>query len=255
MKRFLNGYWALVREAARLPNDGSFLSVPAGLPALVLVCGTIGLARNALSAGLGILPFYSYRPDILWTMFMWPAHLFLFPSALLHAQLRLMGNRAVSAESVFALAFYLQIVHLIVPLFDWLGLRLGIPWGFVLGENIVTTDWYVNRLVMTLGIIVAWIVTGYMVAKAMKQRLGVNWLAVVLSSIVTFVVILIPTYFVWPTFNTLFNRTFGLLVLDPMDPRLQVPRQIYWGYGTYFASTALIGAFYFLRQRRLERKA
>lgn len=255
MKEWLKGYTALLREMAWLRNDGAFLSLPGRWVTLVLVCGIIGLVRNALSVELHVLSFYRFEPDILWTMFVWPVHLWLFPGALLHAQLRRMGYPKISLEAIFGLTFYLQILHLIIPIFDWLGFRLGMPWMYELVQPPANTDWYSNFLVMTPGIILAWLITAYLTPKVLNQRLGIHWLTVAVTSSLTFIVILIPTYFVWPTFNTLFNRAFGLWVLNPLDHRLQVPRQIYWGYGTYFAVTALLGAGYFWWQRLKAREA
>ena len=252
MKSLLNGYASLFREMVFLKGDSAFFKLPANLPLLVIICGIIGLTRNALQVGLNTPIFYSFTPDILWTMFFWPIHLFLFPSMLLHGLLRLMGYQRISIESVFGLTFYLQILHILVPFFDWLGFAIGLPWMYELGVPAKSTDLYINYLVMTPGIIVAWIITGYMVAKVLKQNLKVAWPTITMTSVITFSLILIPIYFIWPTFNTLFNQIFGILVWDNNDPRLNVPRQIQWGYGTYMALTSILGMVYFLWQRRKE---
>jgi hypothetical protein len=252
MKRLLHGYFSLFREMASVRNDGTFLMLPGSLSLAVLICGIIGLVRNALHVDLNAPIFYTFTPDILWTMFFWPIHLFLFPSMLLHASLNLMGYQRISAESIFSLAFYLQMLHLLVPFIDWLGFAFGLPWMYEIGVPAKSTDLYVNYLVMTPGIIVVWLITGYTVAKVLKQNLQIHWPAITTACATTFLFILIPIYFVWPTFNTLFNQIFGILVWDSSDPRLSVPRQIQWGYGTYMALTSLLGLVYLWRQRRRE---
>lgn len=253
MKRLLHGYASLFREMVFLKDDSALLTLPVNLPLLIIICGIIGLTRNALQVGLNTPVFYSFTPDILWTMFFWPIHLFLFPSMLLHALLRLIGYKRIRVESIYSLAFYLQILHLLVPVFDWLGFAIGLPWMYELGVPAKSTDFYINYLVMTPGIIVAWLITGYMVAKVLKQHLKIIWPGLTMACAITFSFILIPIYFIWPTFNTLFNQIFGILVWDITDPRLNVPRQIQWGYGTYMATTSILGLYYFLRQYRQER--
>jgi hypothetical protein len=250
MKKILSGYISLFREMLLIKNDVSFLVIPASLTLTIVICGLIGWIRNALQVGLGTPIFYSFTPDILWTMFFWPIHLFLFPSMILHTLLQWFGHQKINAESVFALAFHLQILHIFVPLFDWLGFAIGLPWMYELGTPAKSTDLYINYLVMTPGIIVVWTITGYMVARVLKKNLEISWPLIITASAITFFFILIPIYFIWPTFNTLFNQIFGILVWDNNDPRLNVPRQIQWGYGTYMALTSLLGLAYFAQQRQ-----
>jgi len=251
VKRLLGGYASLIREMLGLPNDASFLSLPARLAVLIAICGIIGLLRNALSAGLNVLPgFYSFHPDMIWTMFIFPIHLFLFPAALLHWLLCLLGYHNVQVEAVFALSFHLQILHLVIPFLDWLGYHLGMPWSYVIGTQVVRTRWYTNDIYMTPGIIIGWWITAYVVARVLRKRLGIRWWAVILTSLTTFLVILFPTYFLFTAFNTLFNRTFGLLLWYPQDFPYNSPSWfLFWGYGMYFAVTGLLGLLYYLRNR------
>lgn len=250
MRKILKGCISLVREMLNLPNDASFLSLPVRLSVLVAICGLIGLVRNALSTGLDVLPgFYSFHPDILWTMFNFPIHLFLFPGALLHWQLQLLGYRDVRVETIFGLSFHLQIIHLIIPFLDWLGYHLGMPWAYTIGTDIVRTSWYTNRVYMTPGIIVGWWITAYMVAKVLRKRLGVGWFAVIFTSLTTFLVIFFPTYVFFTALNTLFNRAFGLWFWDPQNYMFDSPSWfLQWGNGMYFALTALLGLVYYLRR-------
>lgn len=251
MKGLLGGYASLIREMFGLPNDASFLSLPARLAVLIAICGIIGLLRNALSAGLNVLPgFYSFHPDILWTMFIFPMHLFLFPAALLHWQLHLLGFRHVDAVSIFGLSFHLQIVHLIIPFLDWLGYHLGMPWSYVIGPQVVRTRWYTNDIYMTPGIIIGWWITAYIVVKVLRRRLGIRWWAAILTSLTTFLVVLIPTYFLFTALNTMFNSTFGLLLWYPQDYPYNSPSWfLHWGNGMYFALTGLLGLVYHLKRQ------
>jgi len=254
VNKVFRGYIALIREALGLHNDGSFLLLPAGPLVLILICGIIGSLRNVLSVSLDVLPgFYSFYPDILWTMFNFPVHLFLFPGALLHVQLQRLGFQNVRVEAIYGLSFYLQIIHLIVPLLDWLGYHLGMPWAYTLGTEIVRTSWYTNRVYMTPGIIIGWWITGYIVARVLRQRLAIGWSAIILISLTTFLVIFLPTYVFFTGLNTLFNRTFGLWFWNPQNYMFDSPSWfLQWGNGTYFALTAIIGTAYYAWQRKRE---
>jgi hypothetical protein len=251
VKGLLGGYGSLIREMLGLRNDTSFLSLTARIPLLIAICGLIGLVRNALSTWLHVLPgCYSFHADILWAMFNFPVHLFLFPSALLHWQLQRLGYRHVRAETVFGLSFYLQILHLVIPFLDWLGYRLGMPWSYVIGTHVVRTRWYTNDIYMTPGIIIGWWITAFVVARVLTRRLEIRWWAVILTSLTTFLAILIPTYALFTALNTLFNRTFGLLLWNPQDYPYNSPSWfLHWGNGTYLALTAMLGLVYFLRHR------
>ena len=249
MKKILDGYISLIREMLGLRNNALFLSFPASVTVLILVCGLIGLVRNAMSTAWNVLPgYYSFLPDILWTMFNFPIFLFLFPGALLHWLLHRFGYRDVRLEAVFALSFYLQLIHLIVPFIDWLGYRLGMPWAYTLGTDIVRTSWYTNRIYMTPGSIVGWWITAYIVTKVFHQRMGVRWLAAILASLTTFLAIFFPTYMFFTGLNTIFNRTFGLWFWDPQNYMFDSPSWfLQWGSGTYFALAALLGLIYYLK--------
>lgn len=257
MKKILDGYISLVREMLGLRNDASFLSLPAKLGTLIVICGLIGLVRNWVSASWNVLPgFYGFQLDMIWTMFIFPIQLFLFPGALLHWLLHLLGYRHIRVETLFSLSFHLQILHLIIPFFDWLGYHLGMPWYYTIGTEIIRTRWYTNLLYMTPGVLVAWWTTGYLVAKVLKQRLGVRWSITIFASLTTFLFILFPTYLLFPAFNTLFNETFGLWFWNPQDFLFDSPSWfLHWGYGTYFALTAVLGLIYYLWKRRTEENA
>lgn len=267
MRSLFQGYGALFREIAFLPNDGSYLRLPASLPVLVIICGAIGTVRNLVSVAFGIPRFYSLDLNIVYTMFIWPWHLFVLPGALLHATLHLLRCRNVRIDQVFGLTFHLQALHLAVPFFDWVGWRLNVPWGYVLGHGFYYTDWqtnkgygiegfinngwYMNMLIMSLGIVLAWLVAGYTVPKVLRQRLRLGWTPIVIALAVTWTAILIPAYFIWPAFNTLLER--GLSFVASLLPFIHAPHRTMWGYGSYFGLTALLATWYLVGQRRRER--
>ena len=253
MKQILRGYASLFREFLGWPNDGAFSTPPASPALLIAICGFLGFARNAFSVALGAPHgFYSMDPDIQWTMVTFPIHLSLFAPALLHGLLRMLGHRGVDADAVFGLAFHLQVLQLIIPFIDWLGFALGLPPYYVLGSKSIATEWYTNRLYMTPGIILAWWVTAYLVARVLGSRLGIKWPAILLASLTSFTVILVPTYLLFPALNTVFSRTFGPYLWNPLKYILDYPKWFpFWGNGTYFAVTAVLGLIYYTRVSRL----
>jgi hypothetical protein len=252
VKKILNGYVSLFREMLNLQNDASFLSPTAGLVTLIAICGGIGLVRNMASTYLQILPgFYNFQPDILWTMFNFPIHLWLFGGMLLHWQLRLLGYRDLNVVSIFALAFHLQILHLIVPFLDWVGYyRLGMPWEYILGPHPIANEWYTNIMYYTPGIIVGWWITAYATARTLRLRLEISWFAIILASFSTFIIMAIPKDIIFPTTNTLFNRAFGPWLWSPLKYLTVFPKWFpFWGYGTYYALSWIFGLVYYLRYR------
>jgi hypothetical protein len=164
-----------------------------------------------------------------------------------------LGYRDVDVDSLFGLGFYLQIVHIIVPFIDTIGFALGLPPFYVLGSRQIINEWYTNLLYFSPGIIVGWWITGYLVARVLAKRFRVRWIPLLVSSLVSYLIFLIPIYLVFPTFNTLFSRAFGPYLWNPLDYLfVPVPWFPLWGYCTYFVLTSVAGLIYISRHSRLE---
>jgi hypothetical protein len=253
VKRIFSGYVSLFREALGIPNDGSFLVPPANPIVLILICGIIGLIRDVLSIALRAPAFYSFQGDILLTSFAFPVQLCLLPGALLDWQLRKLGYRDLAADSIFGLSFYLQALHLIIPFVDAAGFALGIPPEYELFANSIRSEWYTNVLHMSPGILFGWWVTAYVTAKVLRKRLGIRWPAMLLAGATTYAAILIPTYFVFPALNTVFSRTFGPYLWNPLDYLFVHPKWYpFWGYGWYFTLSAVPGLIYYVRNSGMQ---
>jgi hypothetical protein len=245
MNKLIYFYKSIILEIFCRKNDKNFLQLPFPFFKLLLICGCIGLLRNDLEIIFKIPFFYSFSPDIVFTMFVWPIHLFLFPAMLLHFLLKKMKYDKLPIESIYSLFFSLQIIHLIIPPLDRFGYYIGIPYWYTFGDHVNTTDWSANLLLMTPGIIAAWIISIYAVVKVLRKYISVCWKDISVIVFVIMTIIFIPTYVVWPTLNTIFNHVFGLWA-SSFDPRVKIlPVTIFWGYGTYFALTALMGGFYY----------
>jgi hypothetical protein len=239
------GYLALLRELLGLKSSAAHLVTPPSVPLLVAICAVLGLARNAIAVELGettmLGKWYSFDPDILYAMALWPSYLLFFGSMSLHLVLRVARERDVPFSKLLSFFFYLQILHLLVPLPDLINFRYRIPITFHLTEGQIITDYYTNGLSMSLGIIVVWALTAYMTIKLLVKHVVVRPVPMAVAMLVTFGLIVTKGYLIWPTYNTAFNALFGLG--RPYPP-------VFWGYGTYFLLMTAIGIAYALHQRR-----
>ena len=236
-----------------LPNDGSFLVPPSILWSSILILGIIGSIRNVLSIALGAPAFYSFDGDILWTLLLLSCAALPVTGALLDWQLRKLGYRHLAAESIFGLSFYLQGLHLIIPFVDAAGFALGIPPEYEIFANSIRSEWYTNVLHMSPGILFGWWVTAFVTARVLTKRLGISWPAMLLAGATTYTVILVPTYFVFPALNTLFNRAWGPYLWNPLEYLFIYPKWFpFWGYAWWFTLSAVPGLIYYVRNSSSE---
>lgn len=237
--RLVAGQASFWREMARRPAGDAHLRLPAGPFAMLAILAAVGLARDALAVLFGIVgprgKWYSFDPDIVFSMAFWPAHLLFVGVLLIHGGLRLVGVRNVDRRQLVAAFFHLQILHLSVPFLELVGFSLGLPHRFHIGEGRVMTPYYTNGIAMSLGIIVVWLVAFYAAwtiafarfrlpkARALPV-MGIAWLSMASW-----------TYVFFPTLNTVFDAVFALPASKP---------QSYWGYGVFFALTTFAGVAY-----------
>jgi hypothetical protein len=242
--RLAAGQIALLRELCGRPGGDADLRPPAGVRTMLALAAAIGLARNVLSVWLGIVgpggKWYSFDPDIVYAMLFWPPHLLFFGVLMIHGGLRLVGVRGVSRQQLLAYFFYLQTLHLLVPFLDLLGFSIGLPYRFPLWEGHGMTPYFSNGITMTLGIIAAWLITFRAAFRILLVRLRVPKVRSLLVMTVVWLLIVATTYIFFPTFNTVFDTVVGLQTTKP---------PCYWGYGTFFMLTTVIGMLYSFRKQ------
>jgi hypothetical protein len=237
--RLAAGYLALPRAIFGRPAGDAHLRLPLGLVPMLAILVAIGLARDAISVGLGIAgpggKWYSFDPDIVCAMALWPAQLLFFGVFLIHGGLRLLRVRGVPYRPLLAFFFYLQLAHLLVPFLDILGFALGVPYRFHLAAKHVTSPYHSNGISASLGIIVVWLVTLVAAVRIVLGRFRAPRRRALLALTVAWLVIVAATYVVFPTFNTAFDAALGLAPTKP---------PAYWGNVAFFLVTLIVGLLY-----------
>jgi hypothetical protein len=241
------GFLAITREAFGQKNGAEFLATPQRLWLLILCCTAIGLVRNTIAVWLGettvLGKWYSFDLDVMLAMALWPNYLLFFGSFSIHLILKILGEKKVSYRKVFSYFFYLQLLHLVIPFPDLINFKYGIPITFHFTEGQIVNDYYTNGLSMSIGIVLVWLVTGYMTLKLFRKYQRVKVLSLLVAAIVTFGMIVVKGYLVWPTYNTIFNQLFG--IEKPFPP-------VFWGYSAYFFSMIIVGVAYYLYNEKIE---
>lgn len=204
----------------------------------IFLLGFIGLVRNALEVAFGIhanQKWYSFDLDINLTMFIFPIYLCFFGSFILHFLSKKLGE-SPPYKKIFSYTLYLQLLHLVIPFLDFLGVRLRIPFLFVMPFPYIES-YFTPALTMSFGIVFAWILTAFTMAFAFIKVFKTKICKSIIILTISFATIYFPTYHLFPTFNTFFNSVFL--------PDLHWSKSFY-GYAVFFFICSLIGIRYFL---------
>ena len=225
---------------------------------IILVLALIGLSRLVLEVAFGIDlngKWYSFDADIIFVMSMFPIYLCFFLSMCAHLILRLFKIRA-DFKKLFLLFFLLQLSHLMIPFFDYMGFNFGLPWTFqpylnsgccelnplsdatnILQAIVLFTPlviFFTHPLLLTMGISVTWILVGLVFERHLAKELKVSVLKRALIIIILFQIIYWPIYRYFFVFDGLFNKMSGISQYN------------HYGYGMYFLVFGIAGIIYFL---------
>lgn len=247
-----------------MPNQTRAANNP-GNPAIKLTLAIatlafIGILRTVLEVKFKIFldeKWFSYDRDILFVMAFYPIYLCFFTFMCLHVtfglfQIRNTGNKLIT------FLFFIQFVHLLIPVLDYIGFRYNIPYnitpylnaqsmsqGFSLNpfsdlKNIYCLPIYFTPLILlftrvtTLGINIAWLMTGIAFFFFLRKELKIAFKDAVLIILLGFQTLYWPIYKYYFVFDGLFNKISGTRYFN------------HYGYGMYFFVFGLIGLIYFL---------
>lgn len=244
------GYFSILKYIFTGRNDGKFLKLNFGLPFMLIVLMAIGFARNLLAVLFeirltfnGIFPgFYSMRPDIVFTMTIFPVYLCFFGSLILSLFLRVFSKQRYDKE-ILSLCFHLQVLHLLVPFLDIINLKLDIPYYVQIFPQSALLFLIAHLIVMTVGIIVVWMLSGVAVIRFLKDLFQIPPLKFFLILFLTFNLLFWPIYLIFPLSNYLFNTLFLTEGVDALFMRGTY--DLFYGYATFFLLLAISGIFYF----------
>ncbi len=216
------------------------LRIPNNLTGVFVCLIALGLMRNGLEIMLGVDfdgHWFSWAPDILLSMAAYPLFLCFYGAGWVCVGARCLKAR-VDPQAVFGVAFYLQFLHLVIPLIDWIGnVWLKMPRILYLAPY-RPHPFYTTIIVMTTGIIVAWLVTAR-TFWVLLRTLGLSRLRTVAVLLVAFNAIFWPVYIFFPTFNTVFEWLTGM----------RKASGTFYGYGVFFVLGSLPGLWYWRRIR------
>ena len=147
----------------------------------IFILSLIGLLRNILEALFKVKiheKWWAFDFDVVFTNVFFVIHFCFFGSLILHLLLKFFRERTPYFK-IFSFLFNLQFIHLVIPLIDKIGLILGIPYIFkILPEH--NTPFFLSWTVMTLGIIVAWLISGYLTLRLLTREFKISlWKSIV----------------------------------------------------------------------------
>jgi len=224
----------------------------------------IGLLRLFFEVILGIDlngKWYSFDSDILFVMSVFAIYLCFFLSMCAHLLLKLFKIK-VDFKKLFALFFFAQILHLVIPFLDFVGFNLGIPWTFQPYLNtgccdlnpfthvtnplqlvIVLTPLlflFMSPVLITMGITFSWLIIGLIFNRFMFKTLKVGLSKRLLITLILFHIIYWPIYKLFFIFDQLFSLITRIT-------------NTHYGYGFYFLVCGIIGIVYFNKNVKVKK--
>jgi len=244
IKTLLQGYLSVIREMLFIKNRVEYFNLELNIFWILLILGAIGFLRNALEVVFGINPFgkwYTMDADIIFCMVIFPMVLVFIGSHIIHLVFKAFKIK-IPYLKLFSLAFYLQILHLIVPFLDLLADNIYIPHRYFLPEHL-QYKYFAVAIYMSLGIIVVWLLTMLILVKVFARHFRVNVLVTIPLLIISYIFLFIPLYYIFPVFNIAFNSLVGA----DLNPYV-----LFWGYGVFFFLWTIISIGYYRRQLKKE---
>lgn len=232
---------------------------------IILILVIIGLVRLALEVIFDINlngKWYSFDKDIIFVMCVFPFYLCFFLSMCAHLILTLFRLKT-DFKKLFLLFFFLQISHIIIPFFDYIGFKFGIPWTFQpylnsgccelnpflhvanLSQALVLLTpfviFFTHPTLITMGINIVWIFVGFVFERYLAKELKVCILKRILIILILFQIIYWPIYKYFFIFDEIFKKLIGLSYYN------------HYGYGLYFLFFAIIGVLYFYNNSKIKK--
>ncbi len=245
LNKLTKGYASLIKEMFFMENRGEFLKLDMSVARVFLITGLIGLSRNFMEFILGITPsknWYTLKMDINFVMFFYPIYFCFFGAFIIHL-ISKKFNKEIPYKKLFSFLFHVQILHLFIPLIDFVAFAFNLPFSFDIFPFTIRNEYFFSTLYMSLGIISGWVIAFYITTKVFTKHFRISLASTLLILLISFNFMYWPIYHLFPTFNTLFNFIFGISEVDLYGN--------FWGYGMFFVLCSLIGVFYYKKMERI----
>ena len=113
--------------------DYEKLNFPVKISTAIIIMALIGIIRTLIHYYFGFIfadgVWYTPDPAVLFTMAVWINFLCFFPAMIIDYTYRSIGVK-VNTRKILGFAFFVQFIHVIVLLFDFLQITFGIPYAF-----------------------------------------------------------------------------------------------------------------------------
>jgi len=229
------------------------------LISVLITLAIIGILRVVLQVHFKIFldeKWFSLDPDILFTMACYPIYLCFFMFMCLHLALKLFKIYDCE-EKLISFFFWIQLLHLLIPLIDAFGFRYNIPYNmapylnaqgmsFNLSLNpfadiknfwmfplYLTPFLLLFTRVTTLGINIAWLLAFIAFFLFLRKELKMKFNVITIVFLLMFQILYWPISKYYFVFDQLFDRITGMTIFN------------HYGYGTYFLIFGIIGTIYF----------
>jgi len=233
---------------------------------IIFILVLIGLARLFLEVIFHINlngKWYSFDPDIVFVMSVFPIYLCFFLLMVFYLLLKLFKIK-IDFKTLFLLFFIFQFFSLIIPFFDWIGFEFKIPWTLkpalnigccninpffeaknIFEQIIILTPlllFFTHPVLITMGIIITWLFGGIFFFRYLSKELKISFIKKILIIIIFFHIIYWPIYKYFFIFDQLFSKISGINYYN------------HYGYGFYFLILGIIGLIYFWNKVGLDEK-
>ncbi|MCK4763244.1 MAG: hypothetical protein KAW12_13690 [Candidatus Aminicenantes bacterium] len=215
MKKIFKGF-LLVLKSLFVKIDYTRLNLPVKLSYALIILAFTGLTRTFISIALGINfhggVWFTFDPGVMFDMMMFPIFLALFPAMMVDYAFTKWRVKVAPLTTV-GFFFYLQVVHIMIPFFEFLQRKFHIPCfiplvpaelylKFAISPLALTPLIFLVTNACTLGITMAWLIS-----TAATIRFGIRGRAPVFRFLLllmgTFYIIYVLTY---PTYLLFFSH-------------------------------------------------
>ena len=246
IKLYIKGYFSIIKNIFFIDNSRDFENIEikniSHLLFLIFITGFIGIFRNYLQVKLGIFltkKWYCFDCDINFVMTIYPIFFFL-STPMIFDYLMKKSNIKFSYTKFLSMMFYIQIVHLIIPFIDYIGLKLNINPFIPIFPKIQNSFFY-GKSLMPLGVIIIWLLVIVFIYKLLKSY----FIKQKIILIIGFFILNFYFWFIyhfWPFLNLIGNSIFKIKGDSYSN---------FYGYGFFFYFMSILGFFYYLKNNFL----
>jgi len=217
----------LIFKSIFLKINYNKINLPVNIFISIIILALIGLFRTLVSILLKISfhggVWFSFDLGVIFTMLVFPVFLCFFPAMILDFFFK-SWKVNVDSRNILGMNFFIQFIHLFIPLFEWLQRNFNIPCSLSLVPQKLYLDFAISPLASTpliftitnactLGISVAWFFATIVIIKyGLNCKVPVlKYLLVLMLIFYIIYVLTYPTYYLFYSYGN--NFYYGMVYL------------------------------------------